>query len=180
MRGAGLLPPHAARSSCRLLLLLSLALVVASAQWPCAAAQQTTASTWGLLPPPCPRLTVGSVVPEPVTVWSTHGVLEVVLNWQQGVDANNNTLFCYMKTDGLSQSPVLRVNPGDRILITLNNLTPPADGSALPTYLTDITQPLTSVVCGASAVDSSSTNMHFHGASIRPACEQARSPLEQC
>ena len=158
--------------------LLLLVLATACARCPRASAQLASASTWPLLPPPCPRLAPGSVMPEPVSVWSTHGVLEVVLNWQTTVDQYNNTLYCYMMTDGLTQSPILRVNPGDRILITLNNLAPPADGSPMPTYLKDVTQPLTSAVCGASKADASSTNMHFHGTTIRPACEQVRSVRE--
>ena len=123
---------------------------------------------------PCPRFVSGGYLPEPVNLWSSRGVLQLVLNWQTTVDAYNNTLYCYMMPDGLSQSPILRVDPGDRLLLTLVNLVPPENGGSLPSVSTSVNQPLTSITCGASTLDSTSTNMHFHGTSIRPVCEQVR------
>src|SRR5271170_5740673 len=72
---------------------------------------------------PCPRYAAGSSLVEAKDLFSKHGVLKVTLSYKTRVDADGNTLFCFMSEDG-AQSPTLHVWPGDELLITLKNELP--------------------------------------------------------
>src|SRR5580700_6168022 len=67
---------------------------------------------------PCPRFPAGSTITAPQDLFSERGVLRVNLTYETAVDANGNTLFCFMTETGV-QSPALHVWPGDRLLLTL-------------------------------------------------------------
>ncbi len=115
---------------------------------------------------PCPRFAVGSSVTPPEDLFSQGGVLTVNLSYQTTVDQNGNTLFCYMMADG-TESPTLHVSPGDQLVLTLTNDTPaPTSSTAVPLQMTD------SAPCGDPTMDSSSTNVHFHGTNTSPSCGQ--------
>src|ERR1700722_3718825 len=89
----------------------------------------------------CPRPAVGSVVTEPADLRSQNGVLEAELRISDVPAANGSILYCYTDAAG-HQSPNLRVNPGDLVILHLKNdltgagLTEPGPGSA-PTNRTD-------------------------------------------
>ena len=78
---------------------------------------------------PCPRYTAGSTIVEPEDLFSSDGVLRLSLTYQTRIDADGNTLYCFMNSDG-AQSPTLHVNPGDRLMIDFKNGLP---ASAPPT-----------------------------------------------
>jgi FtsP/CotA-like multicopper oxidase with cupredoxin domain len=112
----------------------------------------------------CARPLAGSVVAPPVDLFSSGGVLNVVLDYVSSTDADGRTLYCFVTPGGV-ESPTLHVNPGDTLHITLNNLLPaPPPGS--PT----MTMPMDTNVCGEMTMDASSVNMHFHGTNTSPTC----------
>jgi hypothetical protein len=90
---------------------LSIAFVIAQV---CALAQ-----TSGV----CPRFPAGSAITAPPDLFSENGALKVSFTYETTVDANGNTLYCFMTASG-SQSPTLHVNPADHLMITLKNKSP--------------------------------------------------------
>ncbi len=118
----------------------------------------------------CVRYAPGSAVVEPEDLYSQNGVLTVDLSYQTSTDANGNQLFCYVLPDG-NQSPTLHINPGDRLVLTLTNDTPePAPSDAMKMQMQMSSSPTDA--CGASTMDTSSTNVHFHGTNTPPVCHQ--------
>ena len=73
----------------------------------------------------CPRLPAGSNVTAPADLYSQSGVLEVNLKFLTAVDTQGLTRYCYI-TDGGLQAPTLHVNPGDQLIIHLQNGLPAA------------------------------------------------------
>jgi FtsP/CotA-like multicopper oxidase with cupredoxin domain len=110
---------------------------------------------------PCPRPAAGSVVEREAALYSHNGVLRVRFSYQSRQDEWGRTLYCFMTPDG-KQNPVLHVRPGDHLQITLTNNLPPG---------TQV-MPLSGPHCGALVMDSSSVNLHFHGANASPTCHQ--------
>ncbi|HKV42301.1 MAG TPA: multicopper oxidase domain-containing protein, partial [Blastocatellia bacterium] len=144
-------------------------------------------------PPPCPRFPAGSVIQQAPDIFSNRGVLKVNLTYQTTLDANNNTLFCYMQKDG-TQSPTLHVHPGDTIVFTLTNQVPaPTSAASLePIFsasanygkyrrwsnqrykdmlaMMNMGSKDAPTQCGDAAQDASSTNVHYHGTNTSPTC----------
>jgi FtsP/CotA-like multicopper oxidase with cupredoxin domain len=106
----------------------------------------------------CPRPEAGSPVEDPPELTSRNGTLETTLFFRSSQDAYSQTRYCYVTPHG-AQSPTLRVNPGDTVILHLKN---------------EAGQPGTSPMSGCKAAQMSpqSTNLHFHGLSIPPACHQ--------
>src|SRR5262245_18034916 len=75
---------------------------------------------------PCPRLPAGSIVQNPPALFSSGGSLKVQFSYQHVVDAANRDLFCFMTPDG-KQNPTLHLRPGDHLMISVTNNTPPGD-----------------------------------------------------
>src|SRR5579863_10478845 len=69
---------------------------------------------------PCPRPAVGSAVPEPEDLRSQNGVLKVDLTVRNYKEKDGSTRYCYLLADG-SQSPTLRLNPGDLLILNVKN-----------------------------------------------------------
>ena len=110
---------------------------------------------------PCQRPSAGSVVRNPPALFSSNGVLAVRFSYQHVIDSAGRELFCFMTPEGL-QNPTLHVNPGDHLIITVtNNLPPGSDpmGVNAPN-------------CGASSMNTSSMNIHYHGTNTSPTCHQ--------
>jgi FtsP/CotA-like multicopper oxidase with cupredoxin domain len=113
---------------------------------------------------PCPRLTPGSTVPEPPSLFSKNGQLTVNLSYNTMPDPNGNTRYCFTTPNG-TESPTLYVNPGDTLtVIVKNNLPQPASAASMA--------PATnaSTVCGAATQNAASVNVHYHGTNTSPAC----------
>lgn len=132
----------------------------------CAFAQQGDA---------CPRGAVGSAVPEPRDLRSKDGVLRAELAYRTLVDAHGQTLYCYISPDG-SESPNLRVKPGDQLILSLKNEVPAApaqDSSAQPHAMpAHGNQEACASGPMATEMTAASTNLHFHGLLIPPLCHQ--------
>jgi FtsP/CotA-like multicopper oxidase with cupredoxin domain len=110
---------------------------------------------------PCPRPDAGSTVKNPPSLFSSNGVLKVRFSYQHRFDASNRELFCFMTPDGL-QNPTLHVKPGDHLIITVTNNLPAGTGP----------MGVSGPNCGASTMDSSSLNIHYHGTNASPTCHQ--------
>jgi FtsP/CotA-like multicopper oxidase with cupredoxin domain len=121
----------------------------------------------------CPRPSAGAVVPEPEDLRSQNGILKVDLTIHNFTDPSGSTRYCYLSGDG-SQSPTLRLNPGDLLILTLrNDLIDAKLGAVAPNH--DHSHPKSgnnSDPCLNGAMTSISTNLHFHGLTIPPVCHQ--------
>ncbi|MGD0940938.1 MAG: multicopper oxidase domain-containing protein [Terracidiphilus sp.] len=128
----------------------------------CAVAQTTfTPPAVAPVPNPCPRFAAGSTVANPVALYSSNGILAVNFSYQTRTDAAGRTLFCFMTPSGL-ENPTLHVLPGDHLVITITNNTPVGMNP----------MELNPPNCGATTMDSSSVNIHYHGTNTSPTCGQ--------
>lgn len=114
----------------------------------------------------CPRPVTGAVVPEPFDIRSQNGVLRVAMEYRSSLDAQGRTRFCFVTKDG-NQAPNLRVRPGDELILTLKNKLPVSPSAPM-----QMAGHATGATCTSGPVTSSSTNLHFHGLVIPPACYQ--------
>jgi hypothetical protein len=72
------------------------------------------------MPEHCPRPAEGSVVAEPEDLHGQNGVLKVELTVENSRQSDGSTRYCYIAQNG-QESPNLRVNPGDLVILTLKN-----------------------------------------------------------
>lgn len=128
--------------------------------------------TWTLIHAqvPCPRFADGSNFIQPKTIYSKKGFLDVYLTYESRIDENGLSLFCFMMADGVNQSPTLRVNPGDTILLTVFNNYPGLGNDTTDDATTS--KIVSKVTCGAKNMTSSSVNIHFHGIHGSPQCHE--------
>jgi len=120
-------------------------------------------------PKACQRPAPGSTLTEPEDLRSRNGVLKVELTAYNAKQSDGSTRYCFIDENG-AESPTLRANPGDLVILTLkNDLTALASGSA-------VVQPhmhgKNGNSCAAGAMTAESTNLHFHGLTIPPVCHQ--------
>jgi FtsP/CotA-like multicopper oxidase with cupredoxin domain len=121
----------------------------------------------------CPRPQAGSTVEEPEDLHSQNGVLEVHLTANDAADARGAIRYCYSDAAG-RESPNLRVNPGDLVVLHLKNalidLSPESAG-ATQTH-SHLHSQMTNDPCTSGIMSPVSTNLHFHGLTIPPVCHQ--------
>jgi FtsP/CotA-like multicopper oxidase with cupredoxin domain len=117
----------------------------------------------------CPRPAAGATVQNPPELRSQKGVLEIGLHlrYQQTLVSEGPPRYCYITDDGL-ESPTLRVNPGDHLIIHLHNDLPEWHGYRPLHRMDDMPKD----DCVATSMDPSVTNLHFHGMTIPPVCHQ--------
>ncbi len=124
-------------------------------------------------PEACPRPLPGSVVTEPEELRSHNGVLKVELTALNAKQSDGSTRYCYIDENG-AESPTLRVNPGDLVVLTLKNdladFTPDAMPAAHNHSHPDAGKNGNS--CTSDLMTRESTNLHFHGLIIPPVCHQ--------
>ncbi|HEX3435490.1 MAG TPA: multicopper oxidase domain-containing protein [Pseudacidobacterium sp.] len=117
----------------------------------------------------CARPAVGSVVEEPPDVRSKGGVLEITLTAMNAAQSDGTTRYCFTDAEG-RESPNLRVNPGDLVIIHLKNaMTKPENGATQGEHVHSMTA---ANGCTGGAMSLVSTNLHFHGLTIPPVCHQ--------
>src|ERR1700691_3223132 len=68
----------------------------------------------------CPRPGPSSAIPEPTDLRSKNGVLIVDFAFRSEVDTHGRTRYCYIYKDE-TESPNLRLNPGDLLILKLKN-----------------------------------------------------------
>lgn len=119
---------------------------------------------------PCPRPSVGSVVPEPEELQSHDGVLKVHLTYRNYLDRYGHKRYCYADANG-AESPVLRLKPGDLLILDLKNeLTLPLPAPSVPGN--PMGAHAMPGACGGGEMTSLATNLHFHGLTVPPVCHQ--------
>jgi FtsP/CotA-like multicopper oxidase with cupredoxin domain len=122
--------------------------------------------------PPCARPRSGAVVQPPPDVYSVNGRLTVALTYDTAADSTGETLYCFQTADG-SEAPTLHVFPGDTIDITLTDRVPEPPGGTVAAGRAPMEMATNaSTVCGATTMDTTSVNMHFHGMNVAPRCHE--------
>jgi len=122
---------------------------------------------------PCSRPAAGAEVPEPRNFYSEHGVLKVDLSIHDYREQDGSVRYCYLLPDG-SESPTLRLNRGDLLILHLTNDLTDTDPSASNAHSHMAHSPgaRTPDPCTSDAMTSVSTNLHFHGLTVPPVCHQ--------
>jgi FtsP/CotA-like multicopper oxidase with cupredoxin domain len=125
---------------------------------------------------PCPRPLPGNEVPQPKDLRSRDGVLRLDLTVRNVREADGTTRYCYLLPDG-TQSPTLRLHPGDELILHLHNaladLEPVAPAAAAPhAQHRSAAAPPGTDPCRSGAMTATSTNLHFHGLTVPPLCHQ--------
>jgi FtsP/CotA-like multicopper oxidase with cupredoxin domain len=113
---------------------------------------------------PCPRFSAGSTVRNPPALYSQGGSLTVNLSYNTTTDADGRPLYCFTMPDG-TESPTLHVRPGDHLIVNVKNNLPKATSAGAMQMNTNA-----STVCGATMMDASSVNIHYHGTNVSPTC----------
>jgi FtsP/CotA-like multicopper oxidase with cupredoxin domain len=136
----------------------------------------------------CTRPPAGATVLEPRDLRTRHGTLKLDLSIHSEQQPDGSVRYCYVMPDG-TQSPTLRLHPGDELQLRLSNdLTEPlspalvpgpgaagAAGAAGATEEPLCRPPKSSLrpdPCTSGAMTPTSTNLHFHGFSVPPLCHQ--------
>ncbi|AXC12864.1 Multicopper oxidase [Acidisarcina polymorpha] len=124
----------------------------------------------------CARSATGAVVPAPSELKSQNGVLEVTFKFLTATDAQGLVRYCYVTDTGL-QSPTLRVNPGDTLIIHFQNDLPAAAASSAKDNMAGMNMTLAADASSANAacngvMSASASNIHFHGMNVPPVCGQ--------
>jgi FtsP/CotA-like multicopper oxidase with cupredoxin domain len=122
----------------------------------------------------CPRPQPGTALTEPADLRSQHGALTVDLTVQNERAADGSMRFCYVLADG-TESPTLRVRPGDWLIIRLRNriedlATPAPDGTPMPPAHHHVGTDAKWDPCHSGLMSMISTNLHFHGLTAPPTC----------
>ena len=120
----------------------------------------------------CPkRPDPGTVVEDAPSLTSVNGVLKTELTMKHSVDSGGYNHYCinYQSTTGEVEAPTLRLNQGDRLILDLKDRIESSDDESGGMEMDMSGMP----VCGDTGTPTlSSTNMHFHGLNVPPACHQ--------
>lgn len=114
---------------------------------------------------PCPRPNPTSEVTPPPELRAVNGVLRATARFRTSVDRGGMRLFCYIFDDAC-ESPTLRLSPGDELVLILRNELPPGLAAGAHSHSMEISGP-----CGGGRLSAASTNLHFHGVHVSPACQ---------
>src|ERR1700691_1962081 len=142
-------------------------LLLAGCAWPAAVLAAQT-----IVRDPCPRPEPGSIVPEPTDLRSKNGVLKVDLSVRNHREEDGSTRYCYVASDG-AQSPTLRVQPGDLVILKLKNDLHETEPGSVSTHAhgnSNSAKP--NDPCVSGAMSATSANLHFHGLTVPPLCHQ--------
>jgi FtsP/CotA-like multicopper oxidase with cupredoxin domain len=118
----------------------------------------------------CPRPEPGSAVPEPRDLRSAAGVLQLDLSVHNVKEPDGSVRYCYLLGDG-TQSPTLRVHPGDLLVLKLRNALVDL-GAGAPVIHEHAHAPAVADPCSSGAMNATATNLHFHGLTVPPLCHQ--------
>jgi len=145
-----------------------------------------TARAQDVLPNCPPRPLPGQPVETPPSLTSQNGVLRVALTLKTQIGLMNYSDYCldYSGPPGLGfvESPTLRLNPGDQLIMDLTNGLPLPSGA----HASPISGPANASENGmghdgmgpamaggcSGHMSSVATNMHFHGLNVPPTCHQ--------
>ena len=119
----------------------------------------------------CARPQVGSVVAEPPDLRSKNGVLEINLAAINAAQSDGSTRYCFTDAEG-RESPNLRVNPGDLVIIHLKNAMTDLNHAGAEVPHNHSSSQMAGNSCTSGEMSLVSTNLHFHGLTIPPVCHQ--------
>lgn len=121
----------------------------------------------------CPRPSPGSAVPEPRDLRSDNGVLRVDLTIRSYETSDGSIRYCYQLADG-SQSPTLRLHPGDLLDLRLTNamVERPAQATTHPMHMDIELAHKAGDPCISGLMSATSTNLHFHGLTVPARCHE--------
>jgi FtsP/CotA-like multicopper oxidase with cupredoxin domain len=120
----------------------------------------------------CPARVPGSVVGEPEDLRSVNGELTVDLTLHNYKEADGSTRYCYVTPDG-KESPNLRLNPGDLLILNLkNDLTDSGGDASAGNRHLHMDDKKKTDPCVSGLMTATSTNLHFHGLTIPSTCHQ--------
>lgn len=108
----------------------------------------------------CLRPAAGSSVTAPLDLRSANGRLTVPLTFEGGLSR-----YCYVFA-GNTEAPTLHLHPGDELILALKNDLTPAEPGSLQHHHSSPGD------CGGRTMTAASTNLHFHGLNLPPACHQ--------
>jgi FtsP/CotA-like multicopper oxidase with cupredoxin domain len=120
----------------------------------------------------CSRFASGSATSAPPELESQNGVLEVTFKFLTATDSQGLIRYCYVTDTGL-QSPTLRVNPGDQLIIHFQNDLPASANNmaAMKMSLSSHDATNSSSACNGT-MSATVSNIHFHGTNTAPTCGQ--------
>jgi len=118
----------------------------------------------------CPkRPDSGTVVEDPFAISAQNGVLKAGFTVKHSVDDAGYTHYCinYDTGNGIAESPTLRVNQGDNLILDVKDRIEDAEDSGM-------TMPASpGKPCGDGGnMTINSLNIHYHGMNIPPKCHQ--------
>jgi FtsP/CotA-like multicopper oxidase with cupredoxin domain len=115
----------------------------------------------------------GSEVTEPADLRSNKGVLKVELTESNTKEKDGSTRYCFVDGEG-HESPTLRANPGDLVILTLKNDLRDFGSSSSPAahHHMNANAGKEATSCTGDLMERDSTNLHFHGLTIPPVCHQ--------
>jgi FtsP/CotA-like multicopper oxidase with cupredoxin domain len=116
----------------------------------------------------CSRPAIGSTLIDPPSLHSINGVLKVELTARNAKQADGSIRYCFIDANG-AESPTLRVNPGDLVILTLKNDLTDFTSTPAPAHQHMHAR---NNSCASESMTSVSTNLHFHGLTIPPICHQ--------
>jgi FtsP/CotA-like multicopper oxidase with cupredoxin domain len=126
-----------------------------------------------------PRPQPGSLVVNPLDLFSQDGVLNVNLTLQNQLGSDGFMHYCYVYLYQGQQveAPTLRLNPGDQLVLNLtDNIQAPYDKYPKKTqmhmHVPRKPGAMPTDDCNGGMLLGGSTNMHFHGLNIPPVCHQ--------
>jgi FtsP/CotA-like multicopper oxidase with cupredoxin domain len=126
-----------------------------------------------------PRPLPGSLVVNPLDLYSQNGTLTVnfTLQNQLGSDGFMHYCYVYLYQGQQVEAPTLRLNPGDQLVLNLtDNIQSPYDKyprkSQMHMRVPGKPGAKPNDDCNGGMLMGGSTNMHFHGLNIPPVCHQ--------
>lgn len=123
----------------------------------------------------CPtRPAPGSTVQDPLAVYSQNGVLNAGITVGSFLNQYGLIMYCFAYPQGSTEAPTLEVNPGDQLILGLNNQIQTffSSAAASPQHVhSAMAAPTTQSDCNGE-MTSNSTNLHFHGMNLPPKCHQ--------
>ena len=122
----------------------------------------------------CPdRPTAGTVLKDGLSLKSANGVLKAALILRHSVDTGGYTHYClnYKTPTGNVESPTLRLNPGDTLMLDVTNRIAVGDMESGGDMESMAGPPAKK--CGDSGTMTvNSTNVHYHGLNVPSVCHQ--------
>ncbi len=132
--------------------------------------------------PQCPvRPNPGDEIRNPLDLQSQNGALNADLTLRNAVDSQGYMHVCYdYHNDGHRvESPTLRLNPGDELVMNLTDHLDPKSINGLIVVggegemdMSGMSGAATDDPCHGKNMTAASTNVHFHGMNIPPVCHQ--------